>query len=120
MNGRPSHSRRLPGLWCVNLGYGRRELADAAYKQMQELPYYNSFFQVAHPPAIELARLLSEVTPPQFKHVFFTGSGSEANDTIVRTVRHPTGTCSASPSAPSSVVTTPITAAPWPALASAA
>ncbi|GFE91690.1 aspartate aminotransferase family protein [Steroidobacter agaridevorans] len=78
----------MSGLWCVNLGYGRRELAEAAYKQMQELPYYNSFFQVAHPPAIELARLLSEVTPPQFKHVFFTGSGSEANDTVVRTVRH--------------------------------
>jgi putrescine aminotransferase len=78
----------MSGLWCVNLGYGRRELADAAFKQMQELPYYNSFFQVAHPPAIELARLLSEVTPPQFKHVFFTGSGSEANDTVVRTVRH--------------------------------
>ncbi|WP_129775556.1 aspartate aminotransferase family protein [Peristeroidobacter soli] len=78
----------MSGLWCVNLGYGRRELADAAYQQMQELPYYNSFFQVAHPPAIELARLLSEVTPPQFKHVFFTGSGSEANDTVVRTVRH--------------------------------
>jgi putrescine aminotransferase len=78
----------MSGLWCVNLGYGRRELTDAAYKQMQELPYYNSFFQVAHPPAIELARLLSEVTPPQFKHVFFTGSGSEANDTVVRTVRH--------------------------------
>ena len=79
----------LSGLWCVNLGYGRRELANAAYQQMQELPYYNSFFQVAHPPAIELARLLSEVTPPQFKHVFFTGSGSEANDTVVRTVRRP-------------------------------
>ena len=78
----------MSGLWCVNLGYGRRELADAAYQQMQELPYYNSFFQVAHPPAIELARLLAEVTPPQFKHVFFTGSGSEANDTVVRTVRH--------------------------------
>ena len=78
----------MSGLWCVNLGYGRRELADAAYQQLLELPYYNSFFQVAHPPAIELARLLAEVTPSQFKHVFFTGSGSEANDTVVRTVRH--------------------------------
>lgn len=77
----------MSGLWCVNLGYGRRELADAAYRQLLELPYYNSFFQVAHPPAIELARLLVEVTPPQFNHVFFTGSGSEANDTVVRTVR---------------------------------
>lgn len=78
----------MAGLWCVNLGYGRRELADAAYRQMVELPYYNSFFQSAHPPAIELATLLAEVTPPQFNHVFFTGSGSEANDTVLRAVRH--------------------------------
>jgi putrescine aminotransferase len=77
----------MSGLWCVNLGYGRRELAEVAYQQMLELPYYNSFFQAAHPPAIELARVLAEVTPPQFNHVFFTGSGSEANDTVVRTVR---------------------------------
>jgi putrescine aminotransferase len=77
----------MSGLWCVNLGYGRAELAEAAYRQMQELPYYNSFFQAAHPPAIELARMLVEVTPPQFNHVFFAGSGSEANDTVVRTVR---------------------------------
>ena len=77
----------MSGLWCVNLGYGRRELADAAYRQLLELPYYNSFFQVSHPPAIELAKLLVEVTPPQFNHVFFTGSGSEANDTVIRAVR---------------------------------
>jgi putrescine aminotransferase len=78
----------MSGLWCVNVGYGRKELAEAAYRQMLELPFYNSFFQCAHPPAIELARVLSEVTPPGFGHVFFTGSGSEANDTIVRMVRH--------------------------------
>jgi putrescine aminotransferase len=77
----------MSGLWCVALGYGRRDLADAAYAQLLELPYYNSFFQCTHPPAIELARLLVEVTPPQFNHVFFTGSGSEANDTVVRLVR---------------------------------
>ncbi len=77
----------MAGLWCVNLGYGRRELAEAAYRQMLELPYYNSFFQTAHPPAIELARQLVELTPPQFNHVFFTGSGSEGNDTVVRLVR---------------------------------
>jgi putrescine aminotransferase len=78
----------MSGLWCVNVGYGRKELAEAAYKQMLELPFYNSFFQCAHPPAIELATALSEVTPPGFGHVFFTGSGSESNDTIVRMVRH--------------------------------
>ena len=77
----------MSGLWCVNLGYGRRELADTAYRQLLELPYYNSFFQVSHPPAIELAKLLVDVTPPQFNHVFFTGSGSEANDTVIRAVR---------------------------------
>jgi len=77
----------MSGLWCVNVGYGRKELIDAATKQMTVLPFYNSFFQTATPPAIELAELLSEVTPPQFKHVFFSGSGSEGNDTIVRMVR---------------------------------
>ena len=77
----------MSGLWCVNLGYGRRELADAAYRQLLTLPYYNSFFQASHPAAIELSRILCEVTPPPFNHVFFTGSGSEANDTVVRIVR---------------------------------
>jgi len=77
----------MSGLWCVNVGYGRRELIDAATKQMTELPFYNSFFQTATPPAIELAELLAQVTPPQFAHVFFSGSGSEGNDTIVRMVR---------------------------------
>ncbi len=75
------------GLWCVNMGYGRTELAAAATKQMQQLPYYNSFFNTATPPALELAELLAEVSAPQFNYSFFTGSGSEANDTIVRMVR---------------------------------
>ena len=77
----------MTGLWCVNVGYGQRALVDAAARQMAELPFYNAFFQTATPPAIELAELLSEVTPPQFQHVFFSGSGSEGNDTVVRMVR---------------------------------
>jgi putrescine aminotransferase len=77
----------MSGLWCVNVGYGQQELIDAATKQLQQLPFYNSFFQTANPPAIELAELLAQVTPPQFRHVFFSGSGSEGNDTIVRMVR---------------------------------
>lgn len=77
----------MSGLWCVNAGYGRDELIDAAIAQMRELPYYNNFFQCAHPPAIELATKLQEVSEPQFNRVFFAGSGSEANDTIVRMVR---------------------------------
>ncbi len=77
----------MSGLWCVNVGYGQQALVDAATRQMQELPFYNAFFQTATPPAIELAELLTEVTPPQFSHVFFSGSGSEGNDTVVRMVR---------------------------------
>jgi putrescine aminotransferase len=77
----------MSGLWCVNVGYGQRALVDAATKQLAELPFYNAFFQTATPPAIELAELLAEVTPPQFQHVFFSGSGSEGNDTVVRMVR---------------------------------
>ena len=45
----------MAGLWCVNIGYGRRELAAAAARQMAELPYYNTFFHTTHPPAAELA-----------------------------------------------------------------
>ncbi|MGL6112048.1 MAG: aspartate aminotransferase family protein [Rubrivivax sp.] len=77
----------MSGLWCVNVGFGQRALIDAATRQMSELPFYNAFFQTASPPAIELAELLAEVSPPQFQHVFFSGSGSEGNDTVVRMVR---------------------------------
>ncbi len=77
----------MSGLWCVNMGYGREEIVAAVAAQMRELPYYNSFFQCATPPAIELAKELADVAPPGFNHVFFTGSGSEANDTVVRMIR---------------------------------
>ncbi len=77
----------MSGLWCVNSGYGRQELVDAAAAQMRELPYYNNFFQCAHPPSIELAAMLGEVSQPHLNRVFFTGSGSESNDTILRMVR---------------------------------
>ena len=78
----------MAGLWCVNLGYGRQELVDAATAQMQTLPYYNTFFKTTHAPAIALAEKLAEVTPEGMNQVFFTGSGSECNDTVLRMVRH--------------------------------
>ncbi len=78
----------MAGLWCVAIGYGRDELADAASKQMRQLPYYNMFFQTAHPPALQLAKVISDVAPEGMSHVFFTGSGSEGNDTVLRLVRH--------------------------------
>ena len=77
----------MAGLWCVNVGYGRKNLAEVAYNQMQELPYYNTFFKTATVPAIELSRQLAEVTPKGLEHAFFSSSGSEANDTVVRMVR---------------------------------
>ena len=77
----------MAGLWCVNVGYGRKELAEAAYRQMQELPYYNSFFQCTTPSAIELAEVLANLAPRHINRVFFTSSGSESNDTVVRMVR---------------------------------
>ena len=78
----------MSGLWCVNIGYGRTELAEVAKLQMEQLPYYNSFFQTAQLPAIELAEMLAEVTPPQFNRTFFGCSGSDGNDTVVRLVRY--------------------------------
>ncbi len=77
----------MAGLWCVNIGYGRDELADAAARQMRELPYYNTFFQTTHVPAIALANKLAELAPGDLNHVFFAGSGSEANDTNLRMAR---------------------------------
>jgi putrescine---pyruvate transaminase len=77
----------MSGLWCVNVGYGRTRISDAVHRQMEKLPFYNSFFNTTNIPALTLAALLVELSPPQFNHVFFTGSGSEANDTNLRMVR---------------------------------
>lgn len=78
----------MAGLWCVNVGYGRDELAEAAYRQMKELPYYNSFFKCSTPTPVLLARRLAELAPKSVNQVFFGSSGSEANDTALRLVRH--------------------------------
>ena len=81
----------MSGLWCVNAGYGRKELADAAYQQMMTLPFYNAFFQTTNVPAVQLATKLAQLAPEvrgrKFEHVFFSSSGSESNDTNVRMVR---------------------------------
>lgn len=77
----------MAGLWCVNAGYGRKELAEVAAAQMLELPFYNTFFKTTHPPAAELSKILADLTPANFNHAFFANSGSEANDTILRMVR---------------------------------
>ncbi|BBP98835.1 aspartate aminotransferase family protein [Burkholderia sp. SFA1] len=76
----------MAGLWCVNVGYGRRELADAAFAQMQALPFYNTFFKTTHPPVIELSAMLAELMPRAFNRFLYCNSGSEANDTALRAV----------------------------------
>jgi putrescine aminotransferase len=78
----------MSGLWCVNVGYGRKELAEAAYRQMLELPYYNTFFKTSTVPATELAARVASLLPDHINSVFFVNSGSEANDTIVRLLRY--------------------------------
>jgi putrescine aminotransferase len=76
----------MSGLWCVNVGYGRASITQAVARQMDTLPFYNSFFNTTNVPALMLAARLTQLAPLGMEHVFFTGSGSEANDTIVRMV----------------------------------
>lgn len=78
----------MAGLWCVNIGYGWDELADVAAEQMRELPYYNSFFRCTTPTPILLAEKIASLAPDNMNQVFFGSSGSEANDTALRIVRH--------------------------------
>ncbi len=101
----------MAGLWCVNLGYGRKELARVAAAQMEQLPYYNTFFQTTHPPVVALSERLAALAPGNLNHVFYAGSGSEANDTNIRAT---IGQLLASrPKKPSSAAKTPITDQPW-------
>ncbi|MGE0845416.1 MAG: aspartate aminotransferase family protein [Flavobacteriaceae bacterium] len=78
----------MAGLWCMQVGYGRKAIVDAAARQMMELPYYNTFFKTTHPPAVALSEKLASLAPAHVNRVFFTNSGSEANDTVYRMVRH--------------------------------
>ncbi len=78
----------MAGLWCVNVGYGRQELVEAATAQLGKLPYYNNFFKTSNAPSLALAEKLAALTPDGLNNVFFANSGSEANDTIIRMVRH--------------------------------
>jgi len=73
----------MAGLWLVNVGHGRQEIADAVYEQMQQLCYVNTW-TYATVPAIKLAAKLAELTPGTLGKVFFVNSGSEATDTATR------------------------------------
>ena len=73
----------ISGLWCVNAGHGRPEIAEAIAAQVLELDYAPSY-QVAHPRAFELANRVSAMMPDGLDHVFFTNSGSEAVDSALK------------------------------------
>jgi L-2,4-diaminobutyrate transaminase len=77
----------MAGLWCVNVGYGRREIADALHAQALELSYYHSFSSMATAAPARLAERLIGLAPPGMSKVFFGNSGSDANDTQVKLVR---------------------------------
>ena len=74
----------LAGLWCTALGYGNAELVEAAREQMSRLSFAHLFGGRSHEPAIELAEKLKEIVPAPTSKVFFTASGSEANDTQIK------------------------------------
>lgn len=74
----------MSGLWCAGLGFGDEEMVEAAVEQLRTLPYYHLFGAKSTEPAIELAEKLKEIAPVPISKVFFTSSGSEANDTQVK------------------------------------
>lgn len=85
-----SHGKRyiegMAGLWSVAVGFNEKRLIDVAHEQMKKLPYYHNFAHRSHGPAIDLAEKLIEIAPVPMSKIFYTNSGSEANDTIVKMV----------------------------------
>ncbi len=78
----------MSGLWCVQVGYGNGELAEAGYEALLTLPYYNHFFKTTNPWTVELAAKLASLLPDGHDHVLFANSGSEANDTALKLIRY--------------------------------
>ncbi|GGC34681.1 aspartate aminotransferase family protein [Siccirubricoccus deserti] len=76
----------MAALWCASLGFSEKRLADAAYRQMLELPYYHTFSGMGHAPSVRLAEKLAEIAPPGLNHVLFQSSGSESNDAAIKII----------------------------------
>lgn len=76
----------IGGLWCVNIGYGNEEMAQAIADQARRIPYYSTFNHLTTPPAAELAAKLAELAPASLSHVFYGTGGSMSNDTAVRII----------------------------------
>ena len=77
----------MSGVGGTDRGYGRKDLAAAATRQLEQLPYYNMFFHTTHPAVVELSELLFSLLPKHYSHAIYTNSGSEANEVLIRTVR---------------------------------
>ena len=78
----------MAGLWCVNVGHGRREISRAVADQLGTLDFFSTFYNLTHPVAATLASRLAALSPGDLDHVYFSNSGSVANDTAVRVVHH--------------------------------
>ena len=78
----------MAGLWCVQVGYGNKELADAGCEALNTLPFYNHFFKTTNPWTTELAAKLVSLLPAGHTRVLFANSGSEANDTALKLIRY--------------------------------
>ena len=78
----------IAGLWCVNIGHGRQEMADAIAKQVMQMQYYNPFGHSTNVPAAELGYWLAQHAPGDLNHVYYTCGGSTANDAAIRLVHY--------------------------------
>lgn len=78
----------MAGLWCVNVGHGRQEIIDAISQQLSTLDYFSTFYNLTHPLAAELANKITSLAPSHLNHVYFSNSGSVANDTAIRILHH--------------------------------
>ena len=78
----------IAGLWCVNIGHGRQEMADAIAAQVMAMQYYNPFGHSTNIPAAELGYWLAQTAPGDLNHVYYTCGGSTANDAAIRLVHY--------------------------------
>ena len=78
----------IGGLWCVNVGHGRHEIADAIARQLKDLDYYSTFYNLTHPLAAELSEKVASLAPGNLNKVYFGNSGSVANDSAIRMLQN--------------------------------
>ncbi|HEU4826946.1 MAG TPA: aminotransferase class III-fold pyridoxal phosphate-dependent enzyme, partial [Dongiaceae bacterium] len=78
----------IGGLWCMSLGFGEEEMAEAVAEQIRRLSFYSAFVDTTNPPAAALAAKLASLAPGDLDRVFYTSSGSAANDTAVRLIHY--------------------------------